>query len=179
MASCLILNIDNTPLSVVSLKRAMALNAKGAINPVHTDEELAIASVNKRYPAITVARIKKYVYTRVRFAPYSRKLVLKRDNYKCVYCNSEKDLTIDHVVPVSAGGKSTWENTVTSCKKCNNRKGNMPLKDFMEERGFTHEIRPYRPHHIILMIRGTLDNVHPTWKPYIFISSNPTHDFNI
>jgi hypothetical protein len=178
MASCLILNIDNTPLSVVSLKRAMALNTKGAIVPMHYDEDLTISSVKEDYKAITVARIRKYVYMRLRYAPYSRKMVLKRDNYRCVYCGSDKKLTIDHVVPLSSGGKSSWENTVTSCHKCNNQKGNSPLVDFMQAKGFTHTINPYKPHHIILMIRGSLENVHPSWMPYIYLSNNPINDFN-
>jgi len=50
--------------------------------------------------------------------------VMIRDGFKCQYCGSLKELTIDHVTPVSRGGKSKFENCVTACKHCNNTKSN-------------------------------------------------------
>lgn len=47
-----------------------------------------------------------------------------RDRYLCVYCKSNRDLTIDHVIPASRGGKNSFENCVTACRTCNNKKGN-------------------------------------------------------
>jgi 5-methylcytosine-specific restriction endonuclease McrA len=46
-----------------------------------------------------------------------------RDRYICSYCGSNKNLTIDHIIPISRGGKSTFENCITACKSCNNKKG--------------------------------------------------------
>jgi 5-methylcytosine-specific restriction endonuclease McrA len=49
-----------------------------------------------------------------------------RDHFKCQYCYVDVDMdssTIDHIIPKSAGGKTTWENVVTSCKTCNSNKG--------------------------------------------------------
>lgn len=54
--------------------------------------------------------------------PFSKKNVMIRDGFICQYCGKQKELTIDHVVPVSRGGKSTFENCVTACKDCNNIK---------------------------------------------------------
>lgn len=54
--------------------------------------------------------------------PLSKKNVMVRDRYRCVYCGSDKDLTIDHVLPVSRGGKQVWENLVTACISCNQKK---------------------------------------------------------
>src|SRR5690606_31470162 len=59
--------------------------------------------------------------------PVTRRGVLSRDQYTCQYCGSSpprKELTIDHVLPRSRGGKTTWENIITACQKCNGRKGN-------------------------------------------------------
>lgn len=61
---------------------------------------------------------------RVRFC---REHIFLRDNFTCQYCNkklSSKLLTIDHVIPLSRGGKNKWTNVVAACSKCNNVKGN-------------------------------------------------------
>jgi len=56
--------------------------------------------------------------------PFSKRNVMVRDGFVCAYCGSNDSLTIDHVLPASRGGKSTFENCVTACKKCNSKKGN-------------------------------------------------------
>ena len=58
---------------------------------------------------------------------FTRKALFYRDKYRCQYCGAfpgVKELTIDHVLPVSRGGRSNWENCVLACVKCNARKGN-------------------------------------------------------
>jgi 5-methylcytosine-specific restriction endonuclease McrA len=58
--------------------------------------------------------------------------VFYRDNYSCQYCNTRlalPELTFDHVVPVSQGGPTNWDNVVTCCKKCNSKKGAKSLKE--------------------------------------------------
>jgi 5-methylcytosine-specific restriction endonuclease McrA len=54
----------------------------------------------------------------------NRKRIYKRDNNQCVYCGSEKNLTIDHIIPRSRGGKNSWVNLVTCCSYCNLKKAN-------------------------------------------------------
>jgi 5-methylcytosine-specific restriction endonuclease McrA len=54
----------------------------------------------------------------------TRRAVFARDNWTCQYCGSRANLTVDHVVPRSKGGPSSWENIVASCAPCNRRKGN-------------------------------------------------------
>jgi 5-methylcytosine-specific restriction endonuclease McrA len=54
----------------------------------------------------------------------NRTRIYKRDSHECVYCGSKKDLTLDHVLPKSRGGGNEWTNLVTSCFKCNLKKGN-------------------------------------------------------
>lgn len=63
--------------------------------------------------------------------PFSRRNIHKRDNYTCQYCGKmpgSKELSIDHIVPSSKGGKSTWENCVLACTSCNKRKSDLSLR---------------------------------------------------
>ena len=62
-----------------------------------------------------------YVRFKTRSVRLNRKRIYKRDNNQCVYCGSEKNLTIDHIIPRSRGGKNSWTNLVTYCnlKKAN------------------------------------------------------------
>ena len=66
----------------------------------------------------------------IKTVKYSRHNVYKRDNNKCQYCGitcKTSIKTLDHVHPKSKGGKSNWENVVTSCKFCNGKKGSQTL----------------------------------------------------
>jgi 5-methylcytosine-specific restriction endonuclease McrA len=86
-----------------------------------------LRSENLSFPVPLVIRLVYYVKIPRRVAlPVTRRGVLNRDQYTCQYCGAtplRKDLTVDHVLPRSRGGKTTWENVVTACKKCNGRKG--------------------------------------------------------
>jgi 5-methylcytosine-specific restriction endonuclease McrA len=55
--------------------------------------------------------------------PFSKKNVFIRDKFRCGYCGSNQDLTVDHVMPASRGGKNTFENCISACRPCNNKKG--------------------------------------------------------
>jgi 5-methylcytosine-specific restriction endonuclease McrA len=54
--------------------------------------------------------------------PFTKKNVFVRDKYKCGYCGTGKELTVDHIIPTSRGGKNNFENCITACKPCNNKK---------------------------------------------------------
>ena len=60
-----------------------------------------------------------------------REEIKRRDGYKCQYCGSTENLTIDHVVPQCKGGPTNSSNCVTACRSCNLQKGSMQLEDFM------------------------------------------------
>lgn len=79
-----------------------------------------------------VNRHRKYISV---YPAITRKALLVRDNHKCVYCGtpiSINSLTLDHILPRSKGGETSWQNIVASCKKCNSLKGDMLLKDFLQ-----------------------------------------------
>ncbi|MCB1810387.1 MAG: HNH endonuclease, partial [Candidatus Competibacteraceae bacterium] len=74
--------------------------------------------------------------------------LFRRDRYLCLYCGqrfSARDLTRDHVVPRSRGGRDDWENVVSACKSCNQRKGNMSLAEAERRLGMRLLAVPYRP----------------------------------
>lgn len=122
MEQVLVLNFDYTPINVTSMKRGFNLVYKGKAEVIKSDTNDLIAGV-KRYIKPIIIRLLNYIKHHTRSYRPNRVRVYKRDNYECVYCGSSTHLTLDHVIPKSRGGKNTWDNLVTSCFKCNLRKG--------------------------------------------------------
>lgn len=102
---------------------------------------------------------------------FSRQNIYLRDKHKCTYCGTRfgaQQLTLDHLVPLSRGGKTTWDNIVTACKSCNFRKGNATI----EELGIRLERLPARPHysaHVLFALRYGLETSHLPlpWLPFL------------
>lgn len=124
MSSVLVLNFDYTPLNVTTIKRGFVLVDKGKAEIVKSDDESPIYSGYKKYVRPLIIRLLKYIKHHTRTLRANRNRIYKRDNYQCVYCGSNKSLTLDHVLPKSRGGKNEWTNLVTSCFKCNLKKSN-------------------------------------------------------
>ncbi len=121
----LVLNASYEPLNVCSLRRAHVLVFKGKAEVVEElDRPLRSATDTFRWPH--VIRLVHYVRVpRLVQRKISRRALFARDGWQCVYCgNAGGRLTLDHVIPRSRGGDSSWENVVTSCAPCNLRKGN-------------------------------------------------------
>jgi 5-methylcytosine-specific restriction endonuclease McrA len=168
----LVLNASYEPLNVCSLRRAHVLVYKGKAEVVEElDKPLRSASDTYRWPH--VIRLVHYVRVpRMVQRKISRRALFARDNWRCVYCGSSGGrLTLDHVIPRSRGGDSTWENVVTSCAPCNLRKGNR----------LPHEIqmvlpaRP-RPPAPVLFIRLATPKIPQLWERYLapFTSAHST-----
>ncbi len=107
-------------------------------------------------------------YNRVPRAPLrlSRRHVYMRDAYTCQYCSAKpgvKDLNLDHVVPRAAGGRSTWENLVTSCRPCNLRKGRTRLEDS----GMRLLKRPVRPSWSMALTLAAQRRRFREWEPFL------------
>ena len=98
---------------------------------------------------------------------FTRFNVFLRDGFKCVYCGSGEDLTFDHVVPRSRGGRTCWDNIVAACSPCNLRKGGrMPSDAAMHPR-----VRPARPSMYQLQDIGRRfppHHLHDTWLDYLY-----------
>jgi 5-methylcytosine-specific restriction endonuclease McrA len=123
----LVLNSSYEPIRVVSWQRAVVLMLADKVDVLeHHDSYAHSPSTTLRLPS--VIKLQAFVQLKRfrRVAKFSREHVFLRDGHKCQYCSktfSSKELTLDHVVPVKRGGKKTWSNIVTSCSKCNQKKG--------------------------------------------------------
>jgi 5-methylcytosine-specific restriction endonuclease McrA len=123
MDGVLVLNYDYTPLNITTTRRGFILVDKGRAEIVKSDENPIRAGYNT-YIRPIIIRLLNYVKFQTRNMRPNRPRIYKRDNYECVYCGSKKELTLDHVIPKSRGGRNDWMNLVTSCFKCNLKKSN-------------------------------------------------------
>lgn len=139
MQAVLVLNADLGPLHRVSLRHAIRMLCR-RVAEVHEAEE------HIRYgpwPMPKVVRLIRYVVTKWRYSAgpaWSRPGVLNRDGRKCGYCG-KLGTTVDHVTPASRGGRNSWQNTVTACDPCNQRKGDRTP----EQAGMVLLVKPTAP----------------------------------
>jgi CRISPR/Cas system Type II protein with McrA/HNH and RuvC-like nuclease domain len=145
MQKVLVLNFDYSPLNVTSLRRGFTLVINGKAEIIKSADN-PISTFTKTYVRPLIIRLLKYINYRSKGIRVNRQRVFKRDNNECGYCSSKKDLTIDHVIPRSRGGKNTWDNLVTCCSKCNLKKGDktpeearMPLRKKPQEPNFVDD----------------------------------------
>ena len=166
-APVLVLNASYEPINVCAARRAIVLVLKGV---AMTEEEnghfLHAARLTIRVPS--VIRLLEYRRIPHQTRALSRKNILLRDRNSCQYCGAvlgSSELTLDHVVPRSRGGLSTWENLVACCHFCNRRKGNqLPIEANMK---LIREPRAFNLHtsrHIMRLL-GHSD---AKWRKYLF-----------
>lgn len=182
--SVLVLNRSFFPIHVTTVKRAFCMLVSGIARVVdreyrtfdfHSWTEVSEAVHGETIGLVDrIIRIPRVIiltaYDRVprRTVKFSRLNVLLRDNHTCQYC-AEKlpraKLNLDHVIPRSRGGTTTWENIVTSCHECNRRKGGrMP-----REAGIKLIRRPFRPKTVpfVGLTRG--GTRFEEWKPFLSV----------
>jgi 5-methylcytosine-specific restriction endonuclease McrA len=129
------------------------------------DEEIRSQTFALRTPA--VVRLKKGGTAAKQVVRFSRINVYTRDGFRCQYCGERKsmrDLNYDHVVPRVKGGKTVWENIVTSCYACNDRKGSRTP----EEVGMKLRKKPIKPTHLPVTpaFNLTRSEMPEAWLPY-------------
>ncbi|MEW6498688.1 MAG: HNH endonuclease [Cyanobacteriota bacterium] len=124
--SVVVFSKNYLPVSRVNIKRAIALLVTGKAEPL----DLASGKGYKVHSPSVVLLVPEHIRLTItdrervwRVPPVNRREVLRRDKHSCQYCGSTKQLTLDHVIPRSKGGKHTWDNVVTACERCNSRKG--------------------------------------------------------
>jgi len=166
MHRVLVLNATYEPLSVVSVQRALVLLLKEKAELIEAAEE-RLHAAHISLPVPLVIRLVYYVRIprQIALAP-SRRTVMARDNYTCQYCGDapgRANLTMDHVLPRSRGGQTTWDNVVTACRSCNMRKGDHTPG----EAGLTLRRRPGRPHYLAFLLLGEAAP-QDVWNKYIF-----------
>jgi 5-methylcytosine-specific restriction endonuclease McrA len=165
----LVINADGSPVSVMPLstilwQESIKYLVLDKVNVLEWHENWIVRSANWETRVPSVVMLKEYMKTKknVRF---SKSNVFLRDLYTCQYCRADLTkaaCTLDHVTPISLGGKTTWDNSVTACGPCNSRKSNSTkIKPF---------IRPYRPDFYELVNKRKqlpFNLKHNAWKEYI------------
>ena len=160
----LVLNGNFEPLNICSIARGMTLIFLGKAEVLRYSEA-RVRSAEDSFAIPSVLRLHEVVRRPLPELKISRKSVLARDSYTCVYCGSRETLTIDHVFPRHRGGENTWENVVCSCLKCNNKKGNRTP----QECGLRLPHPPRKPRYIpyISFPRFVSAVKRPEWREYL------------
>lgn len=163
-ARVLILNASFEPLHVCSVRRAVNLLLHDVVERVE-DAGHVLRTPSTDFPVPSVVRLKRYVRRphRQRVA-FNRRNVFRRDDQRCQYCGERvHDLTLDHVVPRSRGGPTSWENVVACCRPCNARKRDRTP----EEARMALRRLPVAPAFLFSAAYGIMPDVDPAWLPYL------------
>jgi 5-methylcytosine-specific restriction endonuclease McrA len=164
----LVLNASYEPINICGARRALVLVLKGI---ARTEEEhgLMLHAQRSRIAMPSVIRLLEYRRIPHQTRALSRKNILLRDRNSCQYCGvvlPSSELTLDHVIPRSRGGNSTWENLVACCHACNRRKGNRMLHE-IDDMALMRDPRPFSLHtsRQIMRMLGRGDD---RWRKYLF-----------
>lgn len=163
----LLLNSSYAPIGTISTERAMILLIGEKVEMVEANKNLFIRTINKSYPIPEIVRLKRFVFIKKKDLMPTKHNIMVRDNHTCGYCGSKRDLTIDHILPSSKGGKDTWKNMVTCCFKCNNKKGDRTPEDA----GMTLSIVPSKPTHLHVMRNYSYENGLDSWKDFLYLNN--------
>ncbi|GBD44201.1 hypothetical protein HRbin40_01685 [bacterium HR40] len=172
----LVLNADYRPLSYYPLSvwnwqdavKAIFLDRVEVVS--HYDRVIRSPGFEMRLPSVIALR--DYV-SQDRRPPFTRFNVFLRDRFTCQYCGgrfSANELTFDHLVPRSRGGRTCWTNIVTACADCNLRKGNR----LPEECGMHPRTRPFVPTLRQLQRNGAAfppNYLHESWRDFVYWDS--------
>ncbi|WP_026167191.1 HNH endonuclease [Balneola vulgaris] len=164
-ANVLVLNQDYQPLSICSIQRSMKLIFLDKAELLHDHPTKKLRTTRQQYDYPSVIRLRSYIRIPYSKVVLTRRNIMRRDGFKCQYCGKKSNLTIDHVLPKSRGGKDTWENLTTACDKCNVKKGNRTPKEAL----MPLRSEPYRPVPITFF-RDFNGGVQEPWKPYLYMT---------
>ena len=166
----LVLNADYRPLSYYPLSlwswqdsiKSVFLNRVSIVN--YYDRVVRSPSFSMKLPSVIA--LKDYI-TPLRNPNFTRFNVFLRDKFSCQYCGSKNELTFDHLLPRSKGGKTNWENVVTACSSCNVQKGGR----LFEKSGMKLSTLPFAPTTEDLHRNGKNfppNFLHESWMDYLY-----------
>jgi len=166
----LVLNADYRPLSYYPLSlwswqdvvKAVFLDRGDVV--AEYDHYIRSPSFEMRLPSVIALRD---FIRQDRNPAFTRFNVFLRDGFKCTYCHATEDLTFDHVIPRSKGGRTSWDNIVAACSPCNLRKGGRMPKDAQMH----PERKPMMPSNYQLQETGRKfppNHLHETWMDYLY-----------
>jgi 5-methylcytosine-specific restriction endonuclease McrA len=183
-SSVLVLNRSYLPIHVTSVRRAFAMIYQDLacvvddryetfdfegwrrVRAANGCDVIGTPSGAIRVPRVIV--LSSYDRVPRRHARYSRANVFSRDKYTCQYCGirpPRSQLNLDHVIPRSLGGRTSWENVVCSCVDCNRRKGGRTP----EQARIRLRRRPARPRWTPLMNVAASATHHREWRPFLSV----------
>jgi 5-methylcytosine-specific restriction endonuclease McrA len=160
----LVLNASYEPINVCTVRRAAVLILKNRAEVLeHGDWSLHSESLTLPRPVV----IRLITYVRVPRDAHRRKItrraVFARDRWTCQYCGHERGtLTVDHVIPRSKGGTSSWDNIVTCCAPCNRRKG-----DRLPKQANMKPVCVPRPPSSTIFIHVATPSIPAAWEQYL------------
>ena len=163
----LVLNASYEPINICAARRALILVLKGIASAEEVSAH-AVHSTRRSLRVPSVIRLLEYRRIPHQTRALSRKNIMMRDRYTCQYCAKlmpAGELTLDHVIPRSRGGNSTWENLVACCHACNRRKGNRMLHE-IDDMILMRDPRPFSLHtsRQIMRMLGRGDD---RWRMYL------------
>jgi len=180
-SSVLVLNRSFLPIHVTTVKRAFSLVYCGGARVVNSRYETfdfeawlcgadsgaeCIGTPGKRVPVPRVIALMSFDRVPKRQIRFSRINIFSRDGFTCQYCGvrpSRSELNLDHVVPRTQGGRTTWENVVCCCVSCNRRKGGRTP----DQAGTPLRRKPRRPRWTPLMNVSPASERYQDWRPFL------------
>jgi len=145
--ACLVLDKRWYPAMILNYRKAFTLSLRDGADVLATHPIHKLHTINETFDIPIVIRVNEIIEPQMIYVNPSRFMIFVRDNWTCQYCGrslSEKECTIDHVIPKSQGGPWSWTNLVTCCPECNQKKGNQIWQPMQ---------KPYRPEPIIISLR--------------------------
>jgi hypothetical protein len=190
--SCLVLNRNFAIINIVKARRAMSLLAKGKVEVVYIedgyyktynldswfaisemkiaegirDDESIVQGIEKKIVAPRIIRTLVYDKVPIRGAVLSRRNIYLRDSQTCQYCGRRlptSELNLDHLLPKSQGGITSWTNVVCSCIECNSKKGNRTPA----QAGMKLIRKPFMPHYNLMLYEKSKEPKYKSWKEFI------------
>ena len=158
----LVLNQNYQPLNVCRVRRAIVMLLQGRAELIENNSS-PVRSAGFSITSPSVVRIDHHIRYRRPQVKLTRQRVFIRDGFMCLYCGTKsRELTLDHVTPRHKGGTHTWDNIVSACKRCNQRKaGRTPT-----EAGMQLLKKPFKPTNINQYV--TYSHVSPSeWSKYL------------
>ena len=184
-AQVLVLNRSWRPIHVTTVKRALSLvcvESAWIVSPdtfvtydIHTWQNAArfsqdavnlIRTGRALFPAPEIITLRAYSGSKPRTVKFNRKNIFTRDQHRCQYCGQRgaaSELTLDHILPRSRGGKASWDNIVVACMACNVRKSNRTPS----EAGMRLIQLPCHPNWETIHFRSKRDSVPSSWEAFL------------
>ncbi|MCG8587767.1 MAG: HNH endonuclease [Proteobacteria bacterium] len=181
-SNVLVLNRSYLPIHVTTVKRAVSLTYLGVARVVNeqfqtfdfdawmeivpTDEDETLGGVCRRIKVPRVIVLTEYDRVPRRHVRFSRLNIFSRDDFTCQYCGESpgrSGLNLDHVIPRTQGGRTTWENVVASCVGCNRKKGGRTP----EQAGLRLRKKPRRPRWTPFLSLNRPGRRYREWGPFL------------